>query len=76
MQDDSRIGFIGAGNMAASLIHGLLNKGQDPQTLLAADIDSDKLDALAAATGIQSAAPQTIAERSDVIVLADRKSVV
>jgi pyrroline-5-carboxylate reductase len=75
LQAESSIGFIGAGNMAASLIHGLINRGQTPNTLFAADIDQDKLDSLAQSTGIQATTPQTIAERADVIVLAVKPQV-
>lgn len=61
--------------MAASLIHGLVNNGQDPQSLFAADIDAGKLGDLAAATGIHAAAVQTIAEQVEVIVLAVKPQV-
>ena len=42
-----RIGFIGAGNMASSLIGGLIAKGFEPATLAASDPHTAALAALA-----------------------------
>jgi len=73
--DSSSIGFIGAGNMANSLIRGLLARGVAPGRLLAADIDSDKLERLRAECGIGIANSKEIAASADVIVLAVKPQV-
>lgn len=65
------ITFIGAGNMASSLIGGLVADGYDPKHLVASDPDSGKLADLAARLGIQSASDNIDAvQRADVVVLA------
>jgi pyrroline-5-carboxylate reductase len=67
----SYIAFIGGGNMAASLIAGLVADGYEPQHLLVSDPDRDKLANLAARTGVRPVADnQEAAERADVLVLA------
>jgi pyrroline-5-carboxylate reductase len=68
--EDNNIGFIGAGNMANSLIRGLLAKGVPAGHLTAADIDSDKLEVLKTECGIQVANSKEIAATADVVVLA------
>ncbi len=69
------IGFIGAGNMANSLIRGLLAQGSGADTLMAADVDTDKLDVLVAECGIQAASQQQIAVSADCILLAVKPQV-
>lgn len=66
----ANIAFIGAGNMAGSLIQGLINKGEDPTRILATDIDTGKVAKLASDFGIQSCTETEIASKADVIVLA------
>ncbi len=46
------ITFIGAGNMTAALIGGMLAEGLSAKQIWATDIDQNKLDALAAHSGI------------------------
>ena len=72
---DTRIGFIGAGNMASSIIGGLINRGQAPSLISASDLDTDKLDILAAKTGMAAASNEDIAQTCDVIVLAVKPQV-
>jgi len=48
------IAFIGGGNMAASLIAGLVANGHDPQRLIVSDPDRPKLDALATGFGVRT----------------------
>jgi len=43
MQLQHKIAFIGAGNMAACLIGGLVNGGYDPKTIIASNPSSEKL---------------------------------
>ena len=64
------IGFIGAGNMANSLIRGLLTKGKPPSTVLASDVDAIKLESLKKETKIETMSNQENVDRADVIVLA------
>ncbi|PCH62207.1 MAG: pyrroline-5-carboxylate reductase [SAR86 cluster bacterium] len=73
--ENSKIGFIGAGNMASSLIQGLLAQGVDAANLSAADIDSDKLAQLASSSGINAASNTQIAASADVILLAVKPQV-
>jgi len=68
--DNTIIGFIGAGNMANSLIRGLLAKGKSPSTVLAADIDAIKLGSLRKETKIKTMSNQENVDHADVIVLA------
>ena len=68
--DNTIIGFIGAGNMANSLIRGLLAKGKPPSTVLAADIDAIKLGSLQKETKIKTMTNQENVDHADVIVLA------
>ena len=70
------IGFIGAGNMAASLIGGLIAKGYDPECLFASDPNTDALQALAQRTGIRACANNhDVVGHVDVLVLAVKPQV-
>jgi len=73
--ETSKIGFIGAGNMANSLIRGLLARGASPDSLMAADIDSDKLAVLRSECGIATVNSRDIATTADVVVLAVKPQV-
>ena len=64
------IGFIGAGNMAVSLIKGLLSTGINPTNLWAADIDQEKLERLAADSKVNTTRSEDFAATIDVLVLA------
>ena len=65
------LGFIGAGNMAGSLIAGLWADGYDPTKIWAADPDAEKLDSLAGRFGINTTANNlAVVENSQVLVLA------
>lgn len=55
MQADTKIGFIGAGNMAAAIIGGLVQKGRDPASILAFDPDAEKTNRLRDELAIQAA---------------------
>lgn len=61
--------------MAGSIIGGLIERGHAPASVLASDLDTDKLDALAAKTGIVTASNAQIAADADVIVLAVKPQV-
>ena len=51
---DGIISFIGGGNMASSLIGGLIADGRDPASIYATDIDTAKLESLADKFRIQT----------------------
>lgn len=70
------IGFIGAGNMAASLIGGLVAKGYDPQLISASDPHAPALAALAARYGIHACPDNhAVVQQADVLVLAVKPQV-
>lgn len=73
--ENSRIAFIGAGNMANSLIKGLLAKGVTASNILACDIDQDKLATLERECGITASTLQEAAIQADVLVLAVKPQV-
>ncbi|MEM6708563.1 MAG: pyrroline-5-carboxylate reductase [Pseudomonadota bacterium] len=71
----SRIAFIGAGNMARSLILGLLDRGHDPARITAAD-PSDEARGLLATRGVLVTGDNAKAvNTADAIVLATKPQV-
>jgi len=71
MTNNLKIGFIGAGNMARSLIGGLIASGLPATSIQAADPNADQRQALQNDFGIQTHADnQSLLEHSEVIVLA------
>jgi pyrroline-5-carboxylate reductase len=71
-----RIAFIGAGNMAAALISGLIADGAEPQQILATDPDAARRRTLAAEAGIHTLADNNEAvAQADVLVLAVKPQV-
>lgn len=63
------IAFIGGGNMATSLIAGLLNEALKPEQILVAEPDADKRAQLEQRFAIKTTENNTDALGSDVIVL-------
>ncbi|GMQ76147.1 MAG: pyrroline-5-carboxylate reductase [Gammaproteobacteria bacterium] len=51
---DGIISFIGGGNMATSLVGGLVADGRDPASIYVTDVDAAKLEALADAYRVQT----------------------
>lgn len=73
---NSRIAFIGAGNMAGALIGGLLADGVPPDLLTATDPSTEKCQALRAAAGIRTLQDNRAAVReADIVVLAVKPQV-
>ncbi len=75
MNPEVRIGFVGAGNMARSLIGGLLRRGHPAERLEATDPGASPraaVEALGVRVGADNAA---LAERADVLVLAVKPQV-
>ncbi len=65
------IAFIGGGNMAASLVSGLVSDDYDPQRIVVSDPDREKLAGLAARFGIRPAVDNRDAVgRADIVVFA------
>lgn len=73
--DNRRIGFIGAGNMAGSLIRGLLARDVPAGQIHASDIDADKLQQLADECGIMTGGIASLASAADVIMLSVKPQV-
>ncbi|HEX8793882.1 MAG TPA: pyrroline-5-carboxylate reductase [Polyangiaceae bacterium] len=73
-----RLGFLGAGNMAAALIKGLLH-GEilPPARILASDVKAERLQQLEAAHGIRTTMDNhQLLRESDVVVLAVKPQVI
>ena len=68
---NSRITFIGGGNMASSLIGGLIADGYDSRRITVSDPDTDKLAQLAARFEVETATDNNQAvTQAEVVVLA------
>lgn len=67
----TRVTFIGAGNMAYSLIGGLVADGWNPANISVSDPDHQRLDAVASRFGVHTDTDnQRVTENSAVVVLA------
>lgn len=74
--DAQTIGFIGGGNMAGSLIGGLIADGMAPEAIWVADIDEARLADLRGRLGVStSAANDEVVARADTVVLAVKPQV-
>jgi pyrroline-5-carboxylate reductase len=74
----ARIGFLGAGNMAAALIQGLLHGQVLPaERIVASDVKPERLEQLHAARGIRTTMDNhALLRESDVVVLAVKPQVI
>jgi len=67
----AKLTFIGAGNMAGSIIGGLINNGYPAQLIHATDLDAEKLGKLQSRFGILTGTDNIAASKqSDAIILA------
>lgn len=67
----NKIGFIGGGNMAASLISGLIASGHAPEQIWVSDINQDTLTALKHDLSVNTSANnEDVINAVDVVVLA------
>ncbi len=67
----NKIGFIGGGNMAASLISGLIASGHGPEQIWVSDINQDTLTALKHDLSVNTSANnEDVINAVDVVVLA------
>jgi pyrroline-5-carboxylate reductase len=73
-----RIGFLGAGNMAAALIKGLLHGKVVPaEGIVASDVKADRLEHLHASHGIRTTTDNhALLRESDVVVLSVKPQVI
>ncbi|MCU7808925.1 MAG: pyrroline-5-carboxylate reductase, partial [Candidatus Thiodiazotropha sp. (ex Semelilucina semeliformis)] len=72
----SKLTFVGGGNMATSLIAGLIADGYDSQLITVSDLDSEKLAQMAARFGIHTEPDNAKAiEDAGIIVLAVKPQV-
>ena len=71
LRQNKVIAFIGAGNMAAALAEGMINKGFHAQHLFMSDPSNDRLATMQKSLGINTSnSNAVVAEKADVIVLA------
>jgi pyrroline-5-carboxylate reductase len=72
----TKIGFIGGGNMAASLVNGLVTSGHDPKQLWVSDINPETLAVLSANLHVNvTQNNQDVINAVDVVVLAVKPQV-
>ena len=70
------IGFIGAGNMATSLVGGMITRGIRPARIWMSDVSQDRLDELSRQHRVHVSTDNAeIARRADVLVLAVKPQV-
>lgn len=72
MLNSKKVGFIGAGNMAETLLSGLINSKQStPEKIICSDVHAGRLAKLEQQYGIQTATDnQTVIEKADIVVYA------
>lgn len=70
-----RLAFIGAGNMARSIIGGLVQEGYPPELIRASDLNNEALKRLSGDFGIGTGDNETITEWAEVVVLAVKPQV-
>ena len=64
------IGFIGGGNMAGSLIGGLINAGWIASDIIVTEPDDERRDTLSTKFNVATATDVNVLENCDIIILA------
>lgn len=68
---NTRIGFIGAGNMAGAIARGLVKQGHPASNIIMSNLSQDKLTVLHDELGVQTTLNnQDVCQQSDVVLLA------
>ena len=77
MSINSRLGFIGGGNMGQAILTGVLKNGLiAPESISVYDVEAAKLKALANKTGVQAAVScEDMVKNSDILLLAVKPNV-
>lgn len=72
-----RVGFLGAGNMAEAIIHGLIDSGRvKASEIMASDKNIERLNVIVEGYGIEGQSKNfEVARRSDIIILAVKPQV-
>ena len=74
--DNLKIGFIGGGNMASSLIGGLINNGTNPSSIIVAEPNSERRQQLGANFNISIITDnESLVSQVDIVVLAVKPQV-
>lgn len=74
--DTLKIGFVGGGNMARSLIGGLINDGRNPNTIWVSDASQEQLDHLKQIFKINVTTDNNeVAKNTDIVVMAIKPQV-
>jgi pyrroline-5-carboxylate reductase len=70
MLDDKTIGFVGAGNMAETLLSGLLSTNRSkPSNIICSDVRQDRLETLKQTYGVQATSENTEVIREAQIII-------
>jgi len=75
IQDYPRLAFIGAGNMARSIIGGLIQEGYPPERISASDTKPDSLAQMESDFDVSTGDNQQVARAAEVVVLAVKPQV-
>ena len=74
--ESNNFAFIGGGNMARSLVSGLISSGLDPQFVTVADPSQAQLDLIAESCNVKTATDnKTAIKNADIVVLAIKPQV-
>ena len=78
MLKNSTIGFVGAGNMAETLLSGLINSKQSkPENIICSDVRETRLEELAKQYGVQTTTDnKALIKASDVIIYAVKPQII
>ncbi|NVJ60740.1 MAG: pyrroline-5-carboxylate reductase [Gammaproteobacteria bacterium] len=73
---NTRIGFIGAGNMAGAIARGLVKKGHPASNIIMSNLTQDKLDEVSEELGVLTTLDnQELCDQADIVLLAVKPQV-